>query len=96
MVAGEFDSRIQNALVSKWPDSIDVCDGIFVPGKVEKWHRELVSALRTRNLLNALQTTSPSIEDLCDQFPNEDIDILVAAHDEMLSDRTRGGAGGAG
>ena len=50
MVAGESDPRIQTALVAKWPEAIDVKDGIFVPGKVEKWRRELTAALRTRGL----------------------------------------------
>ena len=47
MVAGESDPRIQTALVAKWPEPIDVKDGIFVPGRVEKWNRELTAALRT-------------------------------------------------
>ena len=89
MVAGESDSRIQTALVAKWPEPIDVKDGIFVPGKVEKWSRELTAALRTRGLLESLRTRAPSIEELCDQFPNEDVDVVVELYDDITIERKR-------
>ena len=89
MVAGESDSRIQTALVAKWPEPIDVKDGIFVPGRVEKWNRELTAALRTRGLLQSLRTRAPSIEELCDQFPNEDVDVVVELYDDIMAERQR-------
>ena len=89
MVAGESDSRIQTALVAKWPEPIDVKDGIFVPGRVEKWNRELTAALRTRGLLQSLRTRAPSIEELCDQFPNEDVDVVVELYDDIMAEQKR-------
>ena len=87
MVASESETRIQTSLVAKWPEAIDVKDGIFIPGKVEKWHRELTSALRTRALYTELTLRAPTIEDLCDQFPNEHVDDIMLAFDEMLKER---------
>ena len=87
MVAGDSDPRIQSALVAKWPEPIDVRDGIFIPGRVEKWNRELTAALRTRGLLESLRTRAPTVEELCDQFPNGHIDDFVAAFDMMATER---------
>ena len=87
MVASDSDPRIQSALVAKWPEPIDVRDGIFIPGRVEKWSRELTAALRTRGLYEELRLRAPTIEDLCDQFPNEHVDDIMLAFDEMLKER---------
>ena len=87
MVASESETRIQTSLVAKWPEAIDVKDGIFIPSRVEKWHRELTSALRTRALYVELTLRAPTIEDLCDQFPNEHVDDIMLAFDEMLIER---------
>ena len=37
---GVEDALVQSALVSKWPDAIDIGVDIFKPGKAEKWSRE--------------------------------------------------------
>ena len=87
MVAGDSDPRIQSALVAKWPEPIDVRNGIFIPGRVEKWSRELTAALRTRGLYEELRLRAPTVEDLCDQFPNEHVDDIMLAFDEMLIER---------
>ena len=47
VAGGEDAPKVVNALVSKWPDAFDMEHDIFVPGKVEKFLRELTSALRT-------------------------------------------------
>ena len=60
-----------------------------MPGRVEKWSRELTAALRTRGLLEALRTRAPSIEELCDQFPNEDVDVVVEFYDDITAERKR-------
>ena len=60
-------------MVAKWPEPIDVKDGIFVPGRVEKWSLELTAALRTRGLLEELRKRAPSVEEMCDLYPNENV-----------------------
>ena len=47
--SGLGSKRIQTALVSDMPAPIDVKNDIVLQGKADKWQRELVSALRSRN-----------------------------------------------
>ena len=78
MVAGDGqDHRIQNALVSKWPEPLDMEHDIFVPGKVERWSRELVSALRTRGLWRSISMQEPTLEQMADILPDEDVDAVA-------------------
>ena len=59
MAAGEVQTtKIQTSLVSKWPEPIDINIDIFIPGKAERWSRELIAALRTRELYQWVSTTN--------------------------------------
>ena len=89
MVAGgdPFLAKIDNALVSKWPEPIDMEHDIFVPGKVEKWQRELISALRTRGLYEFIRNKAPTLEDVALEFPDEDPNDIVLAFKSMMLDR---------
>ena len=52
-------------------------------------HESLTAALRTRGLLQSLRTRAPSIEELCEQFPNEDVDVVVELDDDIMAERQR-------
>ena len=87
MVAGEFDSRISTAVVSSWPEPLDIEVDIFIPGKVEKWTRELVSALRTRKLYDTLRQLPPTLQQIAEENPDDDASIVVAAFDDIMEER---------
>ena len=43
-------TRLDSALVAKWPDPIDLANDIYVPGKTAAFQSQLIAALQSLNL----------------------------------------------
>ena len=94
---GIRSNRIQTALVAKMPQPIDVKNDIVKQGVADKFQREIVSALRTRNVLACCEEEAPTIT----QIIRANRGISVAEAEEMLDnilttrqrDQTEGGRG---
>ena len=88
MAAGEVQAfKISTALVSKWPDPIDINTDIFIPGKAEKWSRELIAALRTRELYKWVRMAPPSLRRVAEDNPDDDPALLIEVFDSLVRDR---------
>ena len=87
VAGGEHAPRVVTSLVSKWPEPFDMEHDIFVPGKVEKFLRELTSALRTRQLFEVLRRRPPSLQAMVLDYPNEDVSFIMEVYDSMMDDR---------
>ena len=85
---GVEDALVQNALVSKWPDAIDIGVDIFKPGKAEKWSRELIAALRSRGLYQWVRMAPPSLRQLAEDNPDDDPALMLDVFDSLVRDRT--------
>ena len=84
---GVEDALVQSALVSKWPDAIDIGVDIFKPGKAEKWSRELIAALRSRGLYKWVRMAPPSLQQLAEENPHEDPALMIEVFDSLVQDR---------
>ena len=84
---GVEDALVQSALVSKWPDAIDIGVDIFMPGKAEKWSRELIAALRSRGLYKWVRMAPPSLQQLAEENPHEDPALMIEVFDSLVQDR---------
>ena len=42
-------TRLDSALVAKWPDAIDLASDIFIPGKTAAFKSQLMAALQSRD-----------------------------------------------
>ena len=58
------EPRVNSALVSGWPNAIDMKDDILKHGRVDTFLRQVKSALRTRALFQYIEEASPTVEDI--------------------------------
>ena len=89
MLAGGVTTRLDNALVTKFPDPIDLQNDIFKPGKTEAFKQALVAALQSRNLWSVVSTTAPTEESIAAQNPLAARDDVVTALVQVLDTRQR-------
>jgi hypothetical protein len=89
MEAAREIKRIQTALVTAWPTPIDMKLDILIPGKAEKWARELNSALRSRNLLDALLQAEPDLQDMVVDNPDDETSTLMAVYYDIMDERMK-------
>ena len=96
MVASDSDPRIQSALVAKWPEPIDVRNGIFIPGRVEKWSRELTIAMTIAMALTIAMPSACNVDtqqsrartEVCDNDSIHDIDRVSTSTETMVRAQT--------
>ena len=92
MVSGADDHddlRVISSHVTKWPEGFDMEHDIFVPGKVEEFHRLLTAALRSRGLLQTIHERETTLEEMIDSNPDELPDDIVDAYDAIMVQRAK-------
>ena len=62
-------AKIQSALVAPWPNAIDIYNDITKQGLATTFQTKLVSAMRTRGLLEVIEMRPPSLKDLLEANP---------------------------
>ena len=71
--------RNDSTKATPWPQAFDVKTDLFYPGKAAEFQRQLISALRTRKLLDVLEERPVRMADLHAANPSASAsDVLVA------------------
>ena len=77
----DSDGRVSSSMTTKFPEDLDINDGITTQGTADDFKVQYNSALRTRGLLASLLTSLPTVEELmASGLSNID---AQEAHDEM-------------
>ena len=62
-------TRLDSALVAKWPDAIDLANDIFIPGKTAAFKSQLMAALQSRDLWSVIASTDPTVITIAAENP---------------------------
>ena len=62
-------TRLDSALVAKWPDAIDLASDIFIPGKTAAFKSQLMAALQSRDLWSVIASTDPTVITIAAENP---------------------------
>ena len=82
MVAGVVPStRLDSALVTEWPEAIDLESDIFIPSKVETFKLALVRALKSRGLWAVIAEVDPTLVEIQQANPDASPEEVIQAYD---------------
>ena len=87
MAAGGGFTRLDSALLAKWPEQIDIQNDIFIPGKTEAFKSSLVAALKSRMLLQVVVERAPTLQDIARQNPTASGAEVQDAYDMITATR---------
>ena len=87
MAAGGGYTRLDSALLAKWPEQIDIQNDIFIPGKTEAFKSSLVAALKSRMLLQVVVERAPTLQDIARQNPAASGAEVQDAYDMITATR---------
>ena len=80
-------SRIDSTKATEWPKNFDVKVDTFMPGKAATFERQLLSALRSRKLLDAIEEAPITLQALQIANPAVASADLIAAFDVLTMKR---------
>ena len=87
MAAGGGFTRLDSALLAKWPEQIDIQNDIFIPGKTEAFKSSLVAALKSRMLLQVVVERAPTLQEIARQNPAASGEEVQDAFDMITATR---------
>ena len=76
-------TKLQTALVSKWPEGFDIESDITKQGKADTFQRTLTSALRTRGMLQPIVEAQPTLDEVLRENPGRSVDEAQDFLDEV-------------
>ena len=85
---GRSDHSVSSALTTPWPTSFDINTDILKQDKAATFRREFKAAVRSRKLLEAVETVLPTIAEVVAENPGVE-KALIMEHYDKLCDRRR-------
>ena len=90
MAAVGGNTRLDSALVARWPEQLDIVADIFVPGKVVAFKQQYTAALASRKLYWVISEIPITMQQIASANPNATGDEVANAFDntQMLRQNT--------
>ena len=87
IAGGGYQQRLDSAFLAKGPETLDIINDIFIPGKTETFRSQLRAFLGSREIMWVITERPPTLLGIASANPHASSEEVQDAYDMMMDAR---------